>query len=83
MDENNLQGEIRCENDLPSRISVEERNHRFIRIGRAVYRKNELWRIETDSVTSEVMAEELLMKNHAEVRYDVTEIPGICIIESD
>jgi len=83
VDENNLQGEIRCETKLPSIFSVEERNHRFIRIDGTVYRENELWRIETDSVTSEVMAEELLMKNHAEVRYDATEIPGICIIESD
>ncbi len=83
VDENNLQGEIRCEKDLPSIFSVEERNHRFIRIGGTVYRENELWRIETDSVTSEILAEGLLMKNHAEVRYDVTEIPGLVVIESD
>ena len=83
LDENNLRGEIRCEKKLPCRFSVEERNHRFIRIEGTVYRENELWRIETDSETSEVVAEELLMKNHAEVRYDVSEIPGIQVIESD
>jgi vancomycin resistance protein VanW len=83
VDEHNLQGEIRCEKKLPRRISVEERNHRFIRIEGTVYRENELWRIETDPATSEIKAEELLMKNHAEVRYDVTEIPGICVIDSD
>ena len=83
VDEHNLHGEIRCDTKLPCIFSVEERNHRFIRIDETVYRENELWRIKIDSVTSEVMAEELLMKNHAEVRYDVTEIPGICVIESD
>ena len=83
VDEQNLQGEIRCEKILPIRFSVEERNHRFIRTDGTVFRENELWRIESDSGTSEVIAEELLMKNRAEVRYDVTEIPGICIIESD
>ncbi len=83
VDEQNLQGEILCEQNLPRRFSVEERHHRFIRINGTVFRENELWRIESDSVTSETVAEELLMKNCAEVRYDVTEIPGICIIESD
>jgi len=83
VDEHNLQGEIRCGKSLPSGYSVEERNHRFIRIDETVYRENELWRTQTDSVTLEVLSEELLMKNHAEVRYDVKEIPGIEVIESD
>ena len=83
VDEHNLQGEIRCERRLPRRISVEERNHRFVRIDGTVYRENELWRIETDAVTSEVISLELIIKNHAEVRYDVTRIPGIEVIESD
>jgi len=83
VDEHNLQGEIRCGQKLPRRISVEERKHRFVRIEGTVYRENELWRIETDTLTSEVVSEELIMKNHAEVRYDVTEIPGIKVIESD
>lgn len=83
VDEQYLQGEIRCGKKLPRRIAVEERNHRFVRTGGTVYRENELWRIETDTLTSEVVSEELFMKNHAEVRYDVTEIPGIKVIESD
>lgn len=83
VDEKNLQGEIRCEKALPSRFSVEERNHRFVREGGTVYRENELWRIETSMGTSEIMTDELLMKNHAEVRYDVSEIPGIEVIDSD
>ncbi|MCK4806076.1 MAG: VanW family protein [Candidatus Aegiribacteria sp.] len=83
VDEDNLQGEIRSEEVLPSAFTVEERNHRFIRINGTVYRENELWQIETDPVTSEIISEELFMKNHAEVRYDVSKIPAIEVIESD
>lgn len=82
VDESRLQGEIRSDRVLPSRFVVEERKHRFVRINGLVYRENELWRIETRSETSKVIAEELIMKNHAEVRYDVSEIPGIEVIES-
>ena len=82
VDESRLQGEIRSDRVLPRRFIVEERKHRFVRINGLVYRENELWRIETRSETSEIIAEELIMKNHAEVRYDVSEIPGIEVIES-
>lgn len=83
VDESSLQGEIRCEKALPGRFSVQERIHRFVRIDGTVFRENELWRIETDPATSKIVSEELLMKNHAEVRYDVSEIPGIEVIDSD
>jgi len=83
VDVDNLQGEIRCGKTLPCRFSVEERNHRFVRENGTIYRENELWRIEINMKTSEIIAEELLMKNHAEVRYDVSKIPGIKVITSD
>jgi vancomycin resistance protein VanW len=82
VDEENLQGEIRCEQRLPISISVKERNHRFIRKGGKVYRENELWRVETDPESQEVLREELLMRNHAEVRYDVSQIPGVEVIDT-
>lgn len=78
-----LQGEIRCEKALPSKFTIEERKHRFVRIDGIVYRENELWLKETRQDTSEILTEKLLMKNHAEVRYDVSEIPGIEIIEEN
>ncbi|MCD4701870.1 MAG: VanW family protein [Candidatus Aegiribacteria sp.] len=81
VDESSLQGEIRSEVVPPGKFVVEERDHRFIRVNGTVYRENELWRIETDSASSEIVTEELLMKNHAEVLYDVSEIPGIEVIE--
>ncbi len=83
VDEHCLQGEIRCEHPLPRRLEVEERKHRFVRIDGKIYRENELWQIETDTAVSEITAERLLMKNHAEVRYDVSDITGIEVDESD
>ena len=83
VDEEYLQGKIRCEQALPSKFTIEERKHRFVRIDGIVYRENELWRKETRQGTSEILTEKLLMKNHAEVRYDVSEIPGIEIIEEN
>lgn len=81
--ESSLHGEVRTEKILPCRFEIEERNHRFVRTEGTVYRENELWRKEIDPTTSELVAEELIMKNHVEVRYDVTRIPGIEVIESD
>jgi vancomycin resistance protein VanW len=83
LDEEYLHGEIRSDAPLKGEYSIEERGHRFVREGGTIYRENQLWRILTDPVTSEVMCEELLMRNHAEVRYDVSGIPGIEVEEGD
>ena len=83
VDEEYLRGEIRCEQALPSRFIVEEKKHRFVRIDETVYRENELWRKEIDLETSEILEEKLLMKNHSEVRYDVSEIHGIEVVEQE
>lgn len=83
VDEEYLRGEIRCEQALPCKFTVEEREHRFVRINGIVYRENELWRKETDLETSEILKEELLLKNHSEVRYDVSEMPGIEVVEQE
>lgn len=79
--ETDLHGGIRTQKRLPFSWRIEERNHRFVRSGGVVYRENELWRIVTDTATSEKVSEELLFTNHAEVRYDISEIPGIEVIE--
>jgi len=76
-----LHGEIRCDRQLSSKFSVEEKNHRFVRSCGVVYRENELWRTETDLMTDEIVSNVLLMKNRSEVRYDVSDIPGIEVIE--
>jgi len=81
VDTDHLRGEIRSDSPLEGLYSVEERGHRFVRMGDKVFRENRLWRIVTDTETSRVLREDLLMENHAEVRYDVTGIPGIEVEE--
>jgi vancomycin resistance protein VanW len=76
-----LQGEIRSDAPLPEIYSVEERGHRFVREGDTIFRENQLWRISAHRATLEVVSEELLMENHAEVRYDVDGIQGIEVEE--
>ena len=81
LEEEHLFGEIRCENTLHLSYSVIQKNHRFVRENGIIYRENELWVRETDVESSETMTEKLLFWNHVEVLYDVTDIPGIEIIE--
>jgi len=83
VDEEYLHGEIRSNTALPEICSVEERGHRFVKKDGTVYRENQLWRMYKDPLTLEVLREEKLMKNHAEVRYDVSGIPGIEVEEGD
>lgn len=77
-----LEGEIRASDESRTPISIEERGHRFVRRGGTVYRENELWRIEgpadEGSGTTHTC---LLYSNVAEVRYDVSSIPGVTVEE--
>ena len=81
VDDEHLRGEVRSDEPLAGVYSIEERGHRFVRTGGKVFRENQLWRILTDRETSRVLGEELLMENHAEVRYDVSGIPGLEVEE--
>ncbi|MCK5841933.1 MAG: VanW family protein [Candidatus Sabulitectum sp.] len=79
LDDEYLCGEIRCREALPVAYSIVEKNHRFIRENGIVYRENELWRIETDRESSRILSEKLLFKNHVEVLYDVSSVPGLIV----
>jgi vancomycin resistance protein VanW len=78
-----LHGEIRCDSRLQREFRVEERNHRFVRRNGEVYRENELWRIIIDPGSSNVIDEELLIRNSAQVRYDVSSVGDLEIEEGD
>ena len=82
VEEEYLYGEIRCSKALPFSYSVVEKKHRFVRENDVVFRENELWRIETDKVTSRVVSGKLLFRNRVEVLYDVSEIPEIEVEEA-
>ncbi len=68
-----IKGRLSCEVEWPHSYKVEEREHRFFRLGERTYRTNELWRRTIDRRTGETVSQALLMKNRAEVKYPVAE----------
>jgi vancomycin resistance protein VanW len=69
-----LVGAIRSDLDLPTRLVIEERGHRFSRSADGhVYRDNELWQVAVDRATGENLSTRLITRNHALVKYLVAE----------
>ncbi|TVY07170.1 vancomycin resistance protein [Paenibacillus cremeus] len=66
-----LEGTVRCDSLMPSFYRIEERNHRFYEWNGLWYRENEIWRLELDKVSGDVLAETMLLHNRAEVKYAV------------
>lgn len=65
-----LEGEIRVDQDLDYNYHVKERNHRFTNENGQYYRSNEIWRTKNAKFQSgKILAEELMFKNHAKVKY--------------
>ncbi len=65
-----LEGELRISEELDYSYHIYEKNHRFLKIGEKYYRQNEIWRNKIDKKsTGQILASELLIKNHAEVKY--------------
>ncbi|MGD8188368.1 VanW family protein [Brevibacillus ginsengisoli] len=69
--EQHLKGAIYCESEWPTSYHVEERNHQFHCIEGKNYRKNEIWRRVVDKRTGKTMQDELMIKNHSEVKYSI------------
>ncbi|WP_055668212.1 VanW family protein [Desnuesiella massiliensis] len=64
-----IKGEIRADKELEESYHVFERNHRFIEGDGKYYRENEIWRTVLDKNTGNKIREEMLIKNHCEVKY--------------
>lgn len=65
-----LEGDLRIDTDLDYAYHVYEQNHQFIKQGEHYYRSNEIWRNKYLKYKGgEVVAIELLLKNHARVMY--------------
>ncbi len=71
--DHHLCGSVHNEHELGCSYRVEEHGHRFVRQGVQIYRENEIWRIMTDKATGTVVQEQLIARNHSEVRYQVDE----------
>lgn len=69
--ENHLKGAIYSDKETPFAYHVFEKNHRFLRQNDKNYRENEIWRALVDRRTGNKISEELLVKNFAEVKYEL------------
>ncbi|MFN3403113.1 MAG: VanW family protein [Cytophagaceae bacterium] len=65
-----LEGELRVDEELPYAYHVYEKEHEFLKIGEAYFRKNEIWRNRYWKFKGgEVIEDELINKNFASVAY--------------
>jgi vancomycin resistance protein VanW len=70
--ERHLRGELRADRELPVSYSVEARNERFeLAEDGQVRRSNEIWRTSFDRRTGAPVADELVKRNRAVVKYPV------------
>lgn len=67
--ERHLRGELRADRPTTTSYRVEARDEEFLRIDGRVYRRNEIWRTVIDKRTGDVVADELVKRNHALVKY--------------
>jgi vancomycin resistance protein VanW len=66
-----LKGSVHCDELLSHSYHVEERNHRFLEKEGRHYRENEIWRRVIDKRTGQTEAEEKMIHNFSEVKYDL------------
>jgi vancomycin resistance protein VanW len=66
-----LKGALLSDAELPESFHVFERNHRFVRKNEKNYRENEIWREVVNKKTGDKTRQELLIKNFAEVKYEL------------
>lgn len=73
-----LKGSLVCETELPNTYHVFEKNHQFVQKDGKNYRENEIWREIIDRRTGNRTDEEILVKNFAEVKYELNFAPQEC-----
>lgn len=66
-----LKGAIYSDRETSFSYHVIEKNHKFSTEGDKNFRENEIWREVIDRRTGNRVAEEMLVKNHAEVKYEL------------
>lgn len=76
--EEHLKGAIYSDRETPHSYHVFEKNHRFLHRDGKNYRENEIWREIIDRKTGDRIAEEMIVKNYAEVKYELNFIVRKC-----
>jgi len=75
-----LKGAIFASSEPPHSYHVFEKNHRFLAENGKTFRENEIWREVIDRRTGNRVAEEMLVKNFAEVKYELSFTAGECTL---
>ncbi|HHL2459779.1 TPA: VanW family protein [Yersinia enterocolitica] len=66
-----LNGELRCEQRLPHKYRIIERNSSFVRLNSVWFRQNEIWReIISKGENREILCTQFLYSNHVRVMYE-------------
>lgn len=76
--EDHLKGAIYSNQEPSYSYHVFEKDHRFLTKNGKNYRENEIWRKLVDRKTGNQVAEELIVKNFAEVKYELSFAAGEC-----
>lgn len=76
--DDHLKGAVYSDSETPYSYHVFEKNHRFMSANGKNFRENEIWREMIDRRTGNRAAEEMLVKNHAEVKYELSFEPQTC-----
>jgi vancomycin resistance protein VanW len=72
--EQQLEGELLCDQVREFRYHVYQLGHRYVREGGRVFRENEIWReVRSKGQESQVLKSERLYKNRVVVKYEVEE----------
>jgi vancomycin resistance protein VanW len=69
IDDRFLEGELRASSQIEHTYTILEREHAFLRIEDAFYRKNELWRRVFDRRTGAPLRDEFIKRNFVRVKY--------------
>ncbi len=69
VDDRHLRGELRADQPVEHSYKVEARAEEFLRVDGRVWRRNEIWRTLVDPRTGDAVAEELVTRNCAVVKY--------------
>lgn len=78
--DDHLKGAVFADSEPPYSYHVFEREHRFISAGDKVFRENEIWRESIDRRTGDRVSSEMLVRNHAEVKYELNFSATACTV---
>ena len=67
--ETNIEGELRCNEEMEFSYHIFEKNHQFIKKENEFFRQNEIWRNTISKKTGNTVSTELMVKNFARVTY--------------